>query len=109
MQAGFDAQCRLVIADPIHSIGNLDLLRRAPAGDKWARDRRVEEVDGKGIVHDASRTRRGRRPPIGPAICIQPCDDLVQPVAESFGRNANSDPDRKSEFGFPKGPRSPNS
>jgi hypothetical protein len=35
-------------------------------------DRRVEEMEGQRIVHDASRTRWGRGPPI--SICIEPCD-----------------------------------
>jgi hypothetical protein len=41
MQARSNPRCRLVIPDPIHSVDNLDPLRRTPAGYERARDRRT--------------------------------------------------------------------
>jgi hypothetical protein len=51
MQARSNPRCRLVIPDPIHSVDNLDPLRRTPAGYERARDRRTvpkrdSEFDG---------------------------------------------------------------
>ena len=46
--------------------------------------------------------RWGRGPPISTTICVQPCVHLTESVAESFGRNADPDPDGKPEFGILK-------
>ncbi len=43
----------------IHSSDDLDPLGCVPLCHECARDRRVEEIDGQRIVHDASRTRWG--------------------------------------------------
>jgi hypothetical protein len=43
----------------------------------------------------------GRGPPISTTIGVQPSVHLIEPVAESFGRNADPDPDRKPVFGVP--------
>jgi hypothetical protein len=40
---------------------------------------------------------------MGTTIGVQPCAHLTEPVAESFGRNADPDPDRKLVFGFASG------
>jgi hypothetical protein len=98
-----DTWRRFAIADSINPINNFDPLDCAPPDHEGAGECYTGKIDGQCIVHHTSRTGWRRGPPISPAICIQPCDDLVQPVAESFGRNANPDPDRKSEFRFPKG------
>ena len=57
VQSRTDPLRRLVIPDPIHSVDNLDPLRRTPAGYERARDRRVEEKDRQRVIHDASCTR----------------------------------------------------
>jgi hypothetical protein len=45
------------------------------------------------------RDARGSdRPCIRTAIRVQPCVHLIEPVAESFGRNADPDPDRNPTF-----------
>ena len=53
--------------------------------------------------HHASRARRGRGPPIGTTICVQPCVHLTESVAESFGRNADPDANWKPAFGVASG------
>ncbi len=59
MEDRSDTWRRLVIADPIHSIEDLDPLGRAPAGHEGARDRRIEEIDSQRVVDDASCARWG--------------------------------------------------
>ena len=98
-----DPWCRLVIPDLIDPIHDLHSLHRAPAGHEGARERRVREANREGIVHHASCARWGRGPPISTTICVQPCVHLTESVAESFGRNADPDPDGKPEFGILKG------
>src|ERR1700719_396468 len=88
------------LIDPIH---NFNSLHRAPAGHEGARECRVREADREGIIHHASCARWGRGPPISTTICVQPCVHLTESVAESFGRNADPDPDGKPEFGILKG------
>jgi hypothetical protein len=96
-----DTWRRLVIPDLIDPIHNFNSLHRAPAGHEGARERRVREANREGIVHHASCARRGRGPPISTTICVQPCVHLTESAAESFGRNTDPDPDRKSALGIP--------
>ena len=103
MEGRSDARRRLVIPDAIDPIHNLDPLHRAPTGHEGARERYIREADRDGIIHYASCARWGRGPPISPTIGVQPCVHLIEPVAESFGRNADPDPDRKPVFGLPSG------
>jgi hypothetical protein len=98
-----DTWRRLVIPDLIDPIHNFNSLHRAPAGHEGARERRVREANREGIVHHASCARWGRDPPISTTICVQSCVHLTESVAESFGRNADPDPDGKPEFGILKG------
>jgi hypothetical protein len=55
MQARSHPWCRFVIADPIHPMDDLDLLRRAPPSNEYTRDRHIGEIDGLRVIHDASR------------------------------------------------------
>jgi len=80
---------RLVIPDLIDPIHNFNSLHRAPAGHEGARERRVREADREGIIHHASRARRGRGPPIGTTICVQPCDDQIEPTAQTFRQDCD--------------------
>ena len=100
---GTDPRRRLVIPDLIHPIHDLDPLHRAPAGHEGARERCIREADREGIIHHASCARWDRGPPISTTIGVQPCVHLIEAAAESFGRNADPDPDRKPVFGFPSG------
>jgi hypothetical protein len=101
VQSRTDPLRRLVIPDLIHAIDDLDPLHRAPAGHEGARKRCIREADREGIIHHASCARWDQGPPISPTIGVQPCVHLIEPVAESFGRNADPDPDRKPVFGVP--------
>ena len=75
---------------PIH---DLDPLHCAPPGHEGARYRCVEEIEGQGIVHDPSRARCGRGPPIGTTIGIEPCVHLIGRTARAFRRDCDPDPD----------------
>jgi hypothetical protein len=53
----------------------------------------------KSLGHFLARSQYewGRGPPIGTAVRIEPCDDLVQATAEAFGWNRDPHPDRTDE------------
>ena len=84
MQARSNPQCRLVVADPIHSVHDLNPLRCAPAGDEGTRDRHVNEIDGERIVDDTTDARGSDRPCIRATIGIEPSNDLIEPTAQAF-------------------------
>src|SRR6516162_11062620 len=98
-----DPRSGLFIPDLIYPTHNLDPLHCAPAGHEGARERCICEADREGIIHHASCARWGHGPSIRPTIGVQPCVHLIEPIAESFGRNADPDPDRKPVFGFASG------
>jgi len=56
VQSRIEPRRLFVIADPIYPIHDLDRVRHAPAGHEGARDRRLGEIDGQRIIHDASDT-----------------------------------------------------
>ena len=103
MEDRSDARRRLAIPDAIYPIHNLDPLHRAPTGHEGARERYIREADRESIIHYASCARWGHGPSIRPTTGVQPCVHLIEPVAESFGRNADPDPDGNPEFDILKG------
>jgi hypothetical protein len=47
-------------------------------------------------------TRWGRGPPVGTAVRIEPCDDLIESTAHTFRRNRDPHPDRKTVARHPE-------
>jgi hypothetical protein len=107
-----DPWCRLVILDLIDPIHDLHSLHRAPAGHEDASERCIRGADREGVIHYAScacamrslaegEARWCRGPPIGTAIRVEACDDLIESTAETFRRNRDPHPDRKPALGIP--------
>ena len=94
MQARSDPGCRFVVADPIHPIHNLDLLRRAPTGDECVGERNTGEIERQRIVDDAARAVWGRGPTIGTTVRVEPCEYLIEATAQSFRWHRDPDPHR---------------
>ena len=90
MQARSDPGLRFVIPDAVHPVHNLDFLGRAPAGNEGIRERRLGEIDGQRIIHDAARAGWSRGPTIGTTIRVEPCEYLIETTAQSLGRGLRS-------------------
>jgi hypothetical protein len=100
VQPGFGPRLRAILAHLKHaSGGRLDLCPDAPSRYKGTGERRIGEVDRKGVIQHAETPGGRHRSPVRAAVLIELCGDLRMPLAETRWRNGDADTDREPPFG----------
>src|SRR5215471_5360362 len=90
---------RLILAHPEYAAIRLRLSPGAAPGDKRARERGVQEIDRYGIIQHAACPRRGHRPTVSAAICVEPGGNLGMVLPQTARRDADPDADRATPLG----------
>ena len=93
MQRGPDTWSRLILPHLEDASGRLYLGPKAPPRNESVGERRISEIDRKGIIEHAASSRGRHSPAVGVAVLVKPSGNVRAPLAEAARRNADPDTD----------------